>query len=59
VRGKLARTIEAMLALSGNEKLQQTNQILQWAMVLRNSYVDPLNVLQVRHPISDDRLSSG
>jgi|EP00624_Nannochloropsis_granulata_P003040 phosphoenolpyruvate carboxylase len=46
LRVKLEETCTAVLKLSGHQKLQQTNLVLQWAIVLRNAYVDPLNILQ-------------
>jgi phosphoenolpyruvate carboxylase len=46
LRAKLEDTTKAVLKLSGEQKLQQYNPVLQWAIVLRNAYVDPLNILQ-------------
>lgn len=47
LRQNLARTETAVLAVSGNARLQASNPVLLRSLSVRNPYVDSLNVLQV------------
>jgi len=42
------RTVSALLAIRGQERLLEDNSVLQSSMDLRNPYLDPLSLLQVR-----------
>jgi phosphoenolpyruvate carboxylase len=46
LRKRLALTKKAVLNISGNDQLIQKNQTLQWQLLLRNPYIDPLNLMQ-------------
>mmetsp|Transcript_102817 Transcript_102817/g.290500 ORF Transcript_102817/g.290500 Transcript_102817/m.290500 type:complete len:133 (-) Transcript_102817:24-422(-) len=46
LRDKMFNTMEAVLAVSGSLELQENNQILINLLDVRNTYIDPLNVLQ-------------
>jgi phosphoenolpyruvate carboxylase len=66
IEAEFARTRRAVLAITRQRKLLDTNYVLQHAIRLRNPYVDPLSLLQVRllgrrralrhHPTADRRL---
>lgn len=47
LRAKMVQTIEAVLAVSGNESLQCHNKLLISSLAVRNPYIDPLNIIQV------------
>ncbi|CAK9254070.1 unnamed protein product [Sphagnum jensenii] len=46
LRDRFKTTTEAVLLVSGNKELQSSNPILLQSMMVRNPYVDPLNVIQ-------------
>jgi phosphoenolpyruvate carboxylase len=46
LRTRLATTTSAVLKVSGNPSLQAKNVILLRSLMVRNPYVDPLNILQ-------------
>ncbi|KAG5177202.1 phosphoenolpyruvate carboxylase [Tribonema minus] len=46
LRRDMAATVDAVLAVSGNTTLIEKNIMLQWQLLLRNPYVDPLNIMQ-------------
>ncbi|HEY1803047.1 MAG TPA: phosphoenolpyruvate carboxylase [Terracidiphilus sp.] len=41
------RTVRAVLAVTGQKELLQTNQVLAHSIKLRNPYVDPMHLIQV------------
>ncbi|HEX7928737.1 MAG TPA: phosphoenolpyruvate carboxylase, partial [bacterium] len=45
--GRLARTSERILQLTGHKELLQDNAVLRRSIQVRNPYVDPLNLLQI------------
>jgi phosphoenolpyruvate carboxylase len=47
LRAKLQRAIDAVLAVTGHERLIASNAVLRRSIDVRNPYVDPLNLLQV------------
>jgi phosphoenolpyruvate carboxylase len=48
LEGEYARSRRAVLAITGQRELLDANYVLQNAIRLRNPYVDPLSLLQVR-----------
>lgn len=46
IRSKFKTTVDSVLAVSGNKYLQAHNEVLLLSLLVRNPYVDPLNVLQ-------------
>jgi len=40
--------VSALLAIRGHERLIEGNSVLQSSIALRNPYLDPLSLLQVR-----------
>lgn len=46
LRDKLSITSEAVLAVSGHRELQENNSVLLRSLLVRNPYVDPLNLIQ-------------
>ena len=46
LRAKLKETAKAVLKVSGNASLQENNPVLLRSLMVRNPYVDPLNVIQ-------------
>ena len=46
LREQLKMTSKTLLAISGHTVLQENNQTLLKSMIVRNPYVDPLNVIQ-------------
>ena len=46
LRTKLTLTSEAVLAVSGHRELQENNTVLLRSLLVRNPYVDPLNIIQ-------------
>jgi len=46
LREKLRESSKAVLHVSGNSSLQADNSVLLRSMVVRNPYVDPLNIIQ-------------
>ena len=46
LRAKFKRTQNAIVRITGNEDIATTNPILYRSMIVRNPYVDPLNVIQ-------------
>ncbi len=47
LRGRYERTLEAVLAVSGEDELLTRNPVLARSIRVRNPYVDPINVLQI------------
>lgn len=47
VRGRLERTTEALLALTGRTSLLEENDVLSRSIEVRNPYVDPINLVQI------------
>ena len=45
---EFARSRKAVLAITGQQELLDANYVLQNAIRLRNPYVDPISLLQVR-----------
>ena len=41
------RSVRAVLAVTGQQKLLETNQVLARSIRLRNPYVDPMHLIQV------------
>jgi phosphoenolpyruvate carboxylase len=41
------RTVRAVLAVTGQSELLQSNQVLAQSIKLRNPYVDPMHLIQV------------
>ena len=48
LEGEFARSRKAVLAITGQRELLDDNYVLQNAIRLRNPYVDPISLLQVR-----------
>ncbi len=48
VEEELARSRNAVLAITGQRELLDSNYVLQHAIRLRNPYVDPISLLQIR-----------
>ncbi|MBI3333409.1 MAG: phosphoenolpyruvate carboxylase [Candidatus Omnitrophica bacterium] len=48
IQGEHARAVRALLAVTGSGTLLETQPVLRHSIQLRNPYVDPLNILQVR-----------
>ena len=46
LRSRFSTTVEAVLMVSQHKHLQATNTILLSSLVVRNPYIDPLNVIQ-------------
>jgi phosphoenolpyruvate carboxylase len=46
LRSKLMLTAESVLAVSGHMELQENNTVLLRSLLVRNPYVDPLNIIQ-------------
>jgi phosphoenolpyruvate carboxylase len=47
LRRRHARTIEVLLAVSGQQRLLEDNPVLRRSIDVRNPYVDPINLVQV------------
>jgi phosphoenolpyruvate carboxylase len=47
IREEYDRTRDAILAITGNQELMDSEPVIQRAIRLRNPYVDPLNYVQV------------
>ncbi len=47
LRARLERAVEAVLSVSGQRQLLETNPVLRRSIDVRNPYVDPINLLQV------------
>jgi len=47
MRSRLARAIDAVLAVTGHDVLLEANPVLRRSIDVRNPYVDPINVVQV------------
>ena len=47
MRDRLARAIDAVLAVTGHENLLDANPVLRRSIDVRNPYVDPINLVQV------------
>ena len=47
LRDRLARAIEAVLAVTGHDELLDDNPVLRRSIDVRNPYVDPINLVQV------------
>ncbi|WP_435103398.1 phosphoenolpyruvate carboxylase [Arhodomonas sp. AD133] len=47
LRGQYARTLEAVLAVTGHERPLDDFPVVQRSVAVRNPYVDPLNLVQV------------
>jgi phosphoenolpyruvate carboxylase len=47
LRARLARTITAVLAVTGHRELVADNPVLRRSIDVRNPYVDPINLVQV------------
>ncbi len=45
--GEYARTLKAVLAVTGQKELLESNEVLARSIRLRNPYVDPLSLIQV------------
>jgi phosphoenolpyruvate carboxylase len=41
------RTVRALLAITGQKELLETNQVLAHSIKLRNPYVDPMHLIQI------------
>ncbi|MDH5493845.1 MAG: phosphoenolpyruvate carboxylase, partial [Myxococcales bacterium] len=48
LQAEFQRTVSAVLAIRGQERLLEDNPMLQSSIALRNPYLDPLSLLQVR-----------
>jgi len=48
LQAEFRRTVSALLAIRGHERLIEGNSVLQSSIALRNPYLDPLSLLQVR-----------
>lgn len=48
IRAEYAKSVQGVLAITGCQALLETQPVLRNSIVLRNPYVDPLHVLQVR-----------
>src|SRR5262249_18956267 len=47
LRARLARAIDAVLAVTGHRLLVETNRVLRRSIDTRNPYVDPINLVQI------------
>jgi phosphoenolpyruvate carboxylase len=47
IQTEYRRTVEAVLAIKGHQRLMEDDPVIQHSVQLRNPYVDPLNYLQV------------
>jgi phosphoenolpyruvate carboxylase len=47
LKAEFERTLNAVLAITGQSELLQTNQVLARSIRLRNPYVDPMSLIQV------------
>jgi phosphoenolpyruvate carboxylase len=47
IEAELHRTLEAVLMVTGQGELLETNQVLARSIRLRNPYVDPMSLIQV------------
>ena len=47
IEAEFHRTLEAVLLITGQSELLQTNQVLARSIRLRNPYVDPMSLIQV------------
>jgi phosphoenolpyruvate carboxylase len=47
LRARLARAIDAVLAVTGHDVLLEANPVLRRSIDVRNPYVDPINLVQV------------
>jgi phosphoenolpyruvate carboxylase len=47
LRDRLRRAIDAVLAVTGDRELIESNRVLRRSIDVRNPYVDPINLLQV------------
>lgn len=62
LRGRLARAVNVVLAVTGHHELLENNPVLRRSIDVRNPYVDPINLVQVellrrlRDPDADPRL---
>ena len=43
---RFATTLAAVLEITGNERLLESNPVIRRSIAVRNPYVDPINVLQ-------------
>ena len=46
LRSRLARTIDAVVRVTGHARLLETNPVLRRSIEVRNPYVDPINLVQ-------------
>ncbi|MBE0591682.1 MAG: phosphoenolpyruvate carboxylase, partial [Gemmatimonadales bacterium] len=62
LRARLGRAAEAVLAVTGHERLLDGNPVLQRSIDVRNPYIDPINLVQteilvrLRRDPDDERL---
>ena len=47
LRARLARAVDAVLAVTGHDVLLEANPVLRRSIDVRNPYVDPINLVQV------------
>jgi phosphoenolpyruvate carboxylase len=47
LEGEFHRTVRALLEVTGQKELLETNQVLGRSIKLRNPYVDPMHLIQV------------
>jgi phosphoenolpyruvate carboxylase len=47
LRDRLARAVDAVLAVTGHNVLLEANPVLRRSIDVRNPYVDPINLVQV------------
>ncbi|HUX45961.1 MAG TPA: phosphoenolpyruvate carboxylase, partial [Terracidiphilus sp.] len=47
IEAEFHRTVQAILAITGQSELLQNNQVLARSIRLRNPYVDPMHLIQV------------
>ena len=47
LRARLARAMDAVLAVTGHRELIESNAVLRRSIDVRNPYVDPINLLQI------------
>ena len=47
LEGELHRTVRAVLAITKQKELLETNRVLAHSIRLRNPYVDPMHLIQV------------
>ena len=47
LRARLARAVDAVLAVTGHDVLLEANPVLRRSIGVRNPYVDPINLVQV------------